>query len=311
MLHPIVGPAHGSVRHFGQAEHLFKQIGILQPMWPYHLVSKYFLLLVLQKLQWPIIFCAHLAIASPLSPYKYNEKIGGQRLVYGDILLSPRQIKLSRLIKTGQMTKHIALKAKQNNRWPNNEIPFIFSSKFNERQKRAIREALAVLEDSSCFRFIPRTNQRDFLFIDMQEGCFSFVGKVGGRQLLSLAAGCLHDYIIWHEVMHALGLEHEHQRPDRDKFIRIHWENVEPDKHLNFEKIPHADVDLYHTYDYHSLMHYDGTAFGKTDTDTGDPMTTMEPLRDGVELTDNFELTKFDVEKLQILSKCEKKRDGI
>uniref|UniRef100_A0A183BY23 Metalloendopeptidase n=1 Tax=Globodera pallida TaxID=36090 RepID=A0A183BY23_GLOPA len=227
-----------------------------------------------------------------------------ERLVYGDILLSPRQIKLSRLLKSKQMAKHIALKSKQNNRWTNNEIPFIFSAKFNERQKRAIREALAVLEDSSCFRFIPRSNQRDFLFFDMREGCFSFVGKVGGRQLLSLAAGCLHDYIIWHEVMHALGLEHEHQRPDRDRFIRIHWENVEADKHLNFEKIPQTDVDLYHNYDYHSLMHYDGTAFGKTDRGTGEPMMTMEPLRDGVQLTDNFELTRFDVEKLQILSNC-------
>uniref|UniRef100_A0A914I4P3 Metalloendopeptidase n=1 Tax=Globodera rostochiensis TaxID=31243 RepID=A0A914I4P3_GLORO len=265
--------------------------------------SKHWLMLALQNLRW-LICCRAISDASPLSPYKYNEKFGAQRLVYGDILLSPRQIKLSRLLKSKQMAKHIALKSKQNNRWTNNEIPFLFSAKFNERQKRAIREALAVLEDSSCFRFIPRSKQRDFLFFDMREGCFSFVGKVGGRQLLSLAAGCLHDYIIWHEVMHALGLEHEHQRPDRDRFIRIHWENVEADKHLNFEKIPQTDVDLYHNYDYHSLMHYDSTAFGKTDTGTGEPMMTMEPLRDGVQLTDNFELTGFDVEKLQILSNC-------
>lgn len=70
-------------------------------------------------------------------------------------------------------------------------------SKFPLPRKYVIREALAVLEDSSCFRFVPRSFHRDFLFIDMREGCFSFVGRVGGRQLLSLAAGCLHDYIIW------------------------------------------------------------------------------------------------------------------
>ncbi|KAF7634202.1 Metalloendopeptidase [Meloidogyne graminicola] len=139
-------------------------------------------------------------------------------------------------------TKNIAIKQKQNNRWGDNEIPYIFSPKFSERQKEAIQESLAVIEAKSCFRFVPRENQKDFLFFDMREGCFSFVGKVGGRQLLSLAVGCLNDYIIWHEVMHALGLEHEHQRPDRDRYIEIQWKNVEPGKEK--QKFHPKDVSI-------------------------------------------------------------------
>uniref|UniRef100_A0A914MJV7 Metalloendopeptidase n=1 Tax=Meloidogyne incognita TaxID=6306 RepID=A0A914MJV7_MELIC len=237
-------------------------------------------------------------------------------------------------------TRHIAIKQRHNNRWVDNEIPFLFSPKFSERQlikqlgysyfsplasaegysaagsepassvdridaKEAIRESLAVIEANSCFRFIPRDNQKDFIYFDMREGCFSFVGKVGGRQLLSLAAGCLNDYIIWHEVMHALGLEHEHQRPDRDRYIEIQWKNVEPGKEINFDKIKLTDVDIYHTYDYHSLMHYDGTAFGRIDKRSRQPMMTMRPKRDGIVLRDNLELTDLDIEKLQILSGCE------
>uniref|UniRef100_A0A915NXA7 Peptidase M12A domain-containing protein n=1 Tax=Meloidogyne floridensis TaxID=298350 RepID=A0A915NXA7_9BILA len=143
-------------------------------------------------------------------------------------------------------TRHIAIKQRHNNRWVDNEIPFLFSPKFSERQ--------------------------------LSIGCFSFVGKVGGRQLLSLAAGCLNDYIIWHEVMHAL---------------------------VNFDKIKLTDVDIYHTYDYHSLMHYDGTAFGRIDKRNRKPMMTMRPKRDGIVLRDNLELTDLDIEKLQILSGCD------
>ncbi|CAK5081034.1 unnamed protein product [Meloidogyne enterolobii] len=75
------------------------------------------------------------------------------------------------------------------------------------------------------------------------------------------------------------GLEHEHQRPDRDRYIEIQWKNVEPGKEINFDKIKLTDVDIYHTYDYHSLMHYDGTAFGRIDKRNRKPMMTMRPKR--------------------------------
>ena len=51
-----------------------------------------------------------------------------------------------------------------------------------------------------------------------------------GAQDLSLMISdqisCLFPYIVAHEFMHALGFEHEHARPDRDKFIIFHYENL-------------------------------------------------------------------------------------
>jgi astacin len=37
-----------------------------------------------------------------------------------------------------------------------------------------------------------------------------------------------------HETLHAMGLQHEHLRMDRDKFITINWENVNPQNYDSF-----------------------------------------------------------------------------
>ncbi len=33
-----------------------------------------------------------------------------------------------------------------------------------------------------------------------------------------------------HEILHTLGLDHEFNRVDRDKFVKIHFENIEESK---------------------------------------------------------------------------------
>uniref|UniRef100_A0A1I7WN68 Metalloendopeptidase n=1 Tax=Heterorhabditis bacteriophora TaxID=37862 RepID=A0A1I7WN68_HETBA len=99
---------------------------------------------------------------------------------------------------------------------------------------------------------------------------------------MSLAIDCLADYIIWHEVMHAIGFEHEHQRPDRDSFIHVKYSHVEPGQLGNFEKISSSEVDYPDTYDYKSIMHYDSFAFGKIDPKTRMRLATMTPLKKGL-----------------------------
>lgn len=69
----------------------------------------------------------------------------------------------------------------------------------------------------------------DYVYIDKQDGCYSYVGRQGGKQLFSLGEGCIVPKVIKHETLHALGSQHEQQRPDRDQYIRILYENVEGD----------------------------------------------------------------------------------
>lgn len=49
---------------------------------------------------------------------------------------------------------------------------------------------------------------------------------MGGRQQVSLADECIDYATIIHELMHVIGFIHEHQRDDRDSFVKIVWKNV-------------------------------------------------------------------------------------
>ncbi len=40
-------------------------------------------------------------------------------------------------------------------------------------------------------------------------------------QEMSLADGCVYTNIVQHEFMHALGIEHEQNRHDRDNYITV------------------------------------------------------------------------------------------
>lgn len=59
--------------------------------------------------------------------------------------------------------------------------------------------------------------------------CASLLGRTGDKQVLSLQRyGCVSHGIIQHETLHALGFYHEHTRSDRDQYIKINWDNINP-----------------------------------------------------------------------------------
>uniref|UniRef100_A0A8R1DLY2 Metalloendopeptidase n=1 Tax=Caenorhabditis japonica TaxID=281687 RepID=A0A8R1DLY2_CAEJA len=229
----------------------------------------------------------------------------GDLTVFGDMVLTPAQLlRYEHSKDTDLQIRGVSIKENSFNRWENNIVPYTISPKYNQNQKNILISSLRFFETVSCFKFIERTSQVDFLFIVPLNGCYSYVGKIGGRQTVSLAADCLADYIIWHEMMHALGFEHEHQRPDRDVFIRVDYSNVIPGQLINFDKLQASLVDYPDTYDYKSIMHYDGHAFGRIDNTRRVRLATMIPLKTGIRLDDNMKFTSTDIEKLNRLGMC-------
>ncbi|XP_029904538.1 high choriolytic enzyme 1-like [Myripristis murdjan] len=139
-------------------------------------------------------------------------------------------------------------------------IPFTVSGDFSAWDRQKIERAMRSYHSGTCLRFVPRQKEQDYISIQNRDGCFSSLGREGGAQVLSLnRQGCLYHGIIQHEINHALGFQHEQTRSDRDQYVRINWDNIDPRMAYNFYR-QHTD-NLDTPYDYSSIMHYGRTAF--------------------------------------------------
>ncbi|XP_063050993.1 hatching enzyme 1.2-like [Engraulis encrasicolus] len=151
-------------------------------------------------------------------------------------------------------------------KWPSSSnglvyIPYVLSNQFSARDKKVIEAGLQSFTHSTCIRFKKRSWQRDYLNIKSSHGCWSYIGRRGGKQSISLGKGCVYRGTIQHELLHALGFHHEHKRSDRDAHVRILWGNIKGGKKHNFRKV--ATNNLGTPYDYGSIMHYSKYAFSR------------------------------------------------
>jgi hypothetical protein len=132
--------------------------------------------------------------------------------------------------------------------------------------EQTVSKAIAHWEQHTPIRFVQRTNEPDFISFEALNGCFSRVGRQGGKQVISIGSGCGLGAAI-HEIGHALGLLHEQSRADRDQHIEVVFANIHPDFRHNFARHVQDATDQ-GKYDFGSIMHYPAKAFSINGQDT-------------------------------------------
>jgi len=152
-------------------------------------------------------------------------------------------------------------------RWDKGIVPYKIGTNFGSWQSTVndvIAKAVAHIANATggCIKYIPWTNQKDYVQLKYEQtGCWSRLGRTGGEQPIVLDMGCWSVGTVVHEMLHAIGFQHEQNRPDRDQYLNIYWDKIMPDKKSQFEL---AKGLVFNTpFDFKSIMLYGETAFSQ------------------------------------------------
>ncbi len=131
--------------------------------------------------------------------------------------------------------------------WFGGVIPYVLDEDLPDWARERAETAMAAWTEATVLRFVPRTDEPDFIHVVehwadcvRQPSCFVPSRSGSNNQ---------------HGLGHGLGLQHEQQRRDRDRYIRAFQDHISPHHGRSWNPRPfyHADIS---PYNYQSVMHY-------------------------------------------------------
>ena len=158
--------------------------------------------------------------------------------------------------ESGKLHAHSAFDAGFT-KWPGGTVPYTFAGVSADHQT-LILKACADWAAVANVHFTQRTTETEYVaFTDSTSGNWSYVGKIGGGQPINIQD--YYEFLITHEIGHALGLIHEQSRSDRDQYVTINSQNLQAGTEGDFSIVPGSLNQG--AYDFDSDMHYFLTAF--------------------------------------------------
>ncbi|EFX86901.1 hypothetical protein DAPPUDRAFT_235654 [Daphnia pulex] len=221
------------------------------------------MMLVISVLSWigsvaatPVLMRDTFEAGEPISEKEFSNAISSKAAGMGSDEFIPWDLQHPELVEGDIMPtgkKNAILNS--NGLWPNATIPYVISANFTSAQRQVIAFAMNEYHNKTCIRFLPRTSDANYISLGKSgQGCWSYVGRIGGGQFVSLDDGCISSRapgVVIHELMHAAGFWHEHMRPDRDTYVSINLDNVQRKYRGNFNKLSTTQVTtLGLSYDY-------------------------------------------------------------
>ena len=246
-----------------------------------------------------VLFCFVCVKGTPISngnEVHEHRPMENPNLFQGDIKLTEEMKKYSSISPYFGISN-----SKQH--WPEGKIYYENTLSKIPRFNVLLRKAMKEIEDMTCIRFIKRTTEPDYIKIISEDGCYSYIGKIGGPQTLSLQTSGCHDLgTIIHELMHAIGFFHKHEQHNRDQYLTIHWDNIPKDLWDQFERVSSYRGKVFtKAFDYSSIMLYGPRSFSK------DGKAITMSRKDGgrlLEVYDKPGLTSSDALSINSLYGC-------
>ena len=133
--------------------------------------------------------------------------------------------------------------------WPDGIVPYEIVEDATEQERADILAAMAEWNARTAVTFVPRSGQRYYASLVRSTGwCRSGVGRDAGTRVETVGCGVS---TTVHELGHAIGLWHEHQRTDRDEYIMVPRES-------DFMDVLSLSGPGGGPFDYRSSMNYGG-----------------------------------------------------
>lgn len=196
-------------------------------------------------------------LANGLQLSKVNEQY-----VCGDILLSDKQVEL---LAKKNVSRGVSI-SELSQIWQDKVVYFVFASNVSLEDQNIIYDAMYEWENACNILFRVGQGSGDYIEIIIGNGSYSNLGRIGGKQTLSLSIAGWNKGTVMHELGHALGMLHEHQHPMRDNYIIVNERNIQIPARDQFDIWPYGYASS--KFDFDSIMMYGSYAYSRNNQPT-------------------------------------------